>query len=707
MTALSIQPTFPTFTGADGQPLENGYIWIGTANLNPITNPITVYWDAALSAPATQPIRTLGGYPSNSGTPARMYVNSDYSIQVLDRKGSVVYSAPVATERYGGGIINAADVVYDPAGTGAVATTVQAKSRERISVLDFGAVSGGSAAVNDIAFAAAISAVAITGQKLYVPAGTYKLNTVLASTGDLILEGDGDSTMLDFGGTVVGASGIALSVTGSLAALPALSTNLSADSNTATFGSAPSLSTGDVFVVYNPTDYSYSGFRAYYHAGEFFTVMSVTGSAVGLTTQSYDSYVAANVNLYKLTSPTVVLRNFRIIGTTVTSLITLSLCKDALIENVSGYLENDSVVSFDRCYNSQAVNLNLYNKGDGGDDYGLSLSNSQNISVVGGNFYGRRHAITTGGSNAVGSVPCRNLRISDATLSNDINSGVWSADFHGNTEDSVYHGCRIYGGASWQGKDNRYVDCVIGDNYTYQCISAAEIKGGYFSLENCTLLSSGDPSANSRGIVDIGGNSTTTVNANTVERAVFSILNCKLSAPAASAITSVMVFRNSGCAQHTNFKIDGLTALGITTFGQVLFTAVDSGTASSEFIIVDGITAFPNGTKLHNPNGASYTNFPHKCQKQTGRVSLTATSGTAETISAPITLKYAYPRIPATFAVSGGASAQTYIGNRPAVANLYQASATSIRPQITSADLTNWSATATVEVSWMASIDEV
>jgi hypothetical protein len=140
MTALSIQPTFPTFTGADGQPLENGYIWIGTANLNPITNPITVYWDAALSAPATQPIRTLGGYPSNSGTPARMYVNSDYSIQVLDRKGSVVYSAPVATERYGGGIINAADVVYDPAGTGAVATTVQAKLRERVSVKDFGAV---------------------------------------------------------------------------------------------------------------------------------------------------------------------------------------------------------------------------------------------------------------------------------------------------------------------------------------------------------------------------------------------------------------------------------------------------------------------------------------------------------------------------------------------------------------------------------------
>jgi hypothetical protein len=188
MTALSIQPTFPTFTGADGQPLENGYIWIGTANLNPITNPITVYWDAALSAPATQPIRTLGGYPSNSGTPARMYVNSDYSIQVLDRKGSVVYSAPVATERYGGGIINAADVVYDPAGTGAAATTVQTRLREAKSLLDNltsalrACVSSGTYTTQqktDLYTAIALQwtdAIA-NGWDLWAPAGTYDVGT--------------------------------------------------------------------------------------------------------------------------------------------------------------------------------------------------------------------------------------------------------------------------------------------------------------------------------------------------------------------------------------------------------------------------------------------------------------------------------------------------------------------------------------------------
>jgi hypothetical protein len=106
MSALSIQPTYPIFTETDGLPLENGYIWIGAANLDPQGNPISVYWDAALTIPAAQPIRTLNGYPSRNGTPARMYVNSDYSIRVQNSKGSLVYSAPAATERYSNVVTN-------------------------------------------------------------------------------------------------------------------------------------------------------------------------------------------------------------------------------------------------------------------------------------------------------------------------------------------------------------------------------------------------------------------------------------------------------------------------------------------------------------------------------------------------------------------------------------------------------------------------
>lgn len=93
MTAISVQPPYPIFADANGQPLEDGYIWIGQVGLPPIANQISIYWDITQTIPAAQPIRTQGGYPVNSGTPARFYVGSDYSIQVLDKNGSVIYSS--------------------------------------------------------------------------------------------------------------------------------------------------------------------------------------------------------------------------------------------------------------------------------------------------------------------------------------------------------------------------------------------------------------------------------------------------------------------------------------------------------------------------------------------------------------------------------------------------------------------------------------
>ena len=141
MSALSIQVPFPVFQDRDGQPLDNGYVWIGVANLNPQTNPVVAYFDAALTIVAAQPLRTLNGYISRAGSPAQIYVDGvNFSILVQDSKGSMVYNFPD-----GSGISpNAAGVVYTPAGTGAVATTVQAKLRESVSVTDWGVLADGT-----------------------------------------------------------------------------------------------------------------------------------------------------------------------------------------------------------------------------------------------------------------------------------------------------------------------------------------------------------------------------------------------------------------------------------------------------------------------------------------------------------------------------------------------------------------------------------
>lgn len=66
----------------------------------------------------------------------------------------------------------ASDIQYTPAGTGAVASTVQAKLRESVSVLDFGAVGDGMAD-DTAAFALAVA----TNKTVVVPAGTYRITS--------------------------------------------------------------------------------------------------------------------------------------------------------------------------------------------------------------------------------------------------------------------------------------------------------------------------------------------------------------------------------------------------------------------------------------------------------------------------------------------------------------------------------------------------
>lgn len=140
MSALSIQVPFPVFQDRDGQPLENGYIWIGVPNLNPQTNPVVAYYDAALTIVAPQPLRTINGYVSNAGTPAKVYVDGvNFSILVQDSKGTMVYNFPNGT----GIDPNASGIIYDPPFPGAVSTTLEIKLSEWVSPEDFGAAADG------------------------------------------------------------------------------------------------------------------------------------------------------------------------------------------------------------------------------------------------------------------------------------------------------------------------------------------------------------------------------------------------------------------------------------------------------------------------------------------------------------------------------------------------------------------------------------
>lgn len=91
MSTRIVSP-YESFMDIDGEPLENGSIYIGEPNLNPESNPKSVFWDEALTIPATQPIMTSGGFPVNNGSASNIFVDGDYSILIRNKNGSLIRS---------------------------------------------------------------------------------------------------------------------------------------------------------------------------------------------------------------------------------------------------------------------------------------------------------------------------------------------------------------------------------------------------------------------------------------------------------------------------------------------------------------------------------------------------------------------------------------------------------------------------------------
>lgn len=571
-----------------------------------------------------------------------------------------------------------------------------------VNVKDLGATGDGS--TNDAtAFQAALTAVASTGQAIYVPAGTYKINSVLSTTGHLNMFGDGEKSVLDFSGITSGSSGI--TVTGTATEIEVVS-SASAGNLSVVFATAPTLTTGDVFILFDDA-VLWNSIRAYYYTGEWLECRSVSGTTAYTTNPLYSSY-AATVNAYKLVSkPKVSLKNLNLNGgANLFGLLKITFCDKPILENVIVYNENYQGVEIDRCYRPMITNCVMYNKGTSSDDYGLLISNSQKVEITGGDYYSRRHGISIGGGSGTCAVPNRNLRVSNLTISNDINSQVYAADMHGNIQDLVYQGCTIYQGGGWAGMDNGYDNCNIYSAYGGYCIYASEVKGGELFIRNCKLYTSGDPSTITRGIVDVGGNSSALTTSTTATVSLI-VQDNYIFANAASASTDFMKVVNDGSLAYVNIYIDGLVG-NVNLMGSILRTNVNSGAAYSQAIVVDKVSNFPSGTYLHTPQGSYYLNKPQRLMSQTGSLLMTATSGTKSTISATQNYRYVYPRVPqavvsvGSFTAGFSNSASENVG-----ATIYQIREEGIRLSLVSTSNANWTATIDMTVNYIAQLAEI
>lgn len=194
---LPVEQPFKAYSGLDGKPLDNGYVYFGLPDQDPVAKPVTVFWDAAGTLPAAQPLRTVNGYIMNAGTPANVFFDGAYSELVKDSKGRQVFYSPTSDSfsvasairtflASIGTSVGATLVGFIQAGVGAVSRTLQAKLRDSVCVKDFGAKGDG---VTDDS--AAIQAAINTGAIVMFTKDVYCIGSQLNLSNGTVIQGNG------------------------------------------------------------------------------------------------------------------------------------------------------------------------------------------------------------------------------------------------------------------------------------------------------------------------------------------------------------------------------------------------------------------------------------------------------------------------------------------------------------------------------------
>ena len=423
-------------------------------------------------------------------------------------------------------------VTFLAAGSGASQRTVLDKLRDVVSVKDFGAVGDGVA--DDTA---AINAALASGAKrVYLPAGTYKVGATLAVPANVSMCGDGPAATVIDGSAATYANltaGVHINASGgNWTALPALSSNPVAGASSLVFVSAPSVARGDIVVIYNPSNGSWSNFRTYYREGEMQRVAGVSGSTVTTQGSLFHGYTAANVNAYVMSSPTTAtFSGFALNGlaSTANPVIGLQITRgtDCCISNIRVTNCSYSGIELVQCYGASVTDCFVQEDAASsfGGDYGLVVSNSTNVSVSGGYYYAARHGITTGGGDAVGAVPNRFVKYANLTATTGSTTTVGALDFHGNCEHCMADGCTIDGGMIVGGDHISVNGCVIlGKGNGDVLVRGAELRGTTFAFDGNTMQTYYTGLSNRGAFFDFGGNSVV-LSSSTVVGGIMSFTN--------------------------------------------------------------------------------------------------------------------------------------------------------------------------------------
>lgn len=163
-----------------GRPNEAGQVYFGVAGQDPETNPITVYWDAALTQIATQPLTMTAGYIVHSGARAQVYTAAtSWSVRTKDRSGAQIDYFPTVTAPASAGILastaGASLVGYILDDTVGADQTIEGKLQQSINLDDF------AGATDHAKLTAAVAFCKATGAALNLPSRRIDINSDLGT----------------------------------------------------------------------------------------------------------------------------------------------------------------------------------------------------------------------------------------------------------------------------------------------------------------------------------------------------------------------------------------------------------------------------------------------------------------------------------------------------------------------------------------------
>lgn len=274
------------------------------------------------------------------------------------------------------------------------------------------------------------------------------------------------------------------------------------------------LNPGDLIALFNPADFSFSGYRPEYRAGEFALVREVAGRELHLWRPLAEGYPPDGIQVWRMPNARLQLEvaNLQIAGSDrIDYTLRLRRLRDSRLSNITarnGRIAAFSVVESWGVTGQDLVAVQSLESGTG-NDYGLALESSSHIDVS-GDFRGYRHGVTTGSSPDLPgalTLPLRDIRINvdGGVIRNDA-PDIQAFGPHGNIEDYRVGGTAI-GGVLVAGNRSIIACRCLAGGPRKALIYGTEMHGWSHDLSGCSVLGDGvDPTPMLRGLIDFGGN---------------------------------------------------------------------------------------------------------------------------------------------------------------------------------------------------------